>query len=139
MDKPILKDREVFPSPEVLKDTLGESFTAYNQLADLLANKYEIFLQWNYYTDGYAWLCKLLHKKKNLGWLVPYDNYFVVNCNFAERFLEKIEALDIDEQIKETYYQNKTKWKIAPMSATIRTEELPDDVIKMVLFKKGLK
>lgn len=133
-----LKDKNIFPSNDVLKDILGDSFIAFNKLNEILS-LHEIIPEWNYYRDGNAWLCKLLFKKKNLGWLHVYDRYFMVTCYFMERHFPEIENLNIAENIKENFYNMNTTGRLIPMPVTIREKELPDDVMTMILFKKGLR
>ncbi len=133
-----LKDKEIFPSDEVLKNVLGASYTAYEALVEALA-AIDITPEWNYYRDGNAWLCKMPCKKKNLGWLATYDNYFSITFYFMEKHLEAIAQLDIADSIKETFYQTKATGKLIPMNIRIDSSELPGDVMRILLFKKGLK
>lgn len=133
-----LRDKEIFPTNEVLKSALGESFIAFEKLSNVLSEN-EIILDWNYYRDGNTWLCKMLNKKKNLGWIPVYDGFFRVSCYFLERHMEMIENLKIADTIKEEFYKTKPSGKLRAMSIVVSTSELPDDVLTMILFKKGLK
>jgi ABC-type Fe3+ transport system substrate-binding protein len=56
MDAIKLTDPEIFPTPEVLKVTLGGSYQAYEKLAARF-QEYGLDYSWNYYKDGKAWLC----------------------------------------------------------------------------------
>lgn len=133
-----LKNKQEFPTDEVLKRVLGDSYVAFEKLLTAF-EKEELVPEWNYYNDGKAWLCKILSKKKNLGWLIVYDKYFVVSCYFTEKHLDKIADLNISDSIKESFYTAKSSGKLIPMPITIETNELPEDVLKMILFKKSLK
>ncbi|PKP08994.1 MAG: hypothetical protein CVU09_13085 [Bacteroidetes bacterium HGW-Bacteroidetes-4] len=35
-------------------------------------------VQWRYYNDGKAWLCKVSYKKKTVFWLSVWEAYFKV-------------------------------------------------------------
>ena len=138
MHKLLLKDKELFPSSDVLKAVLGESFTAFEALCAALL-PHGIAPEWNYYNDGKAWLSKLPFKKKNLGWVGICDGYFEVTCYFTEKHLTKIADLDISESVKEAFCAAKPVGRLIPMTITVDTANLPDDVPTMLLFKKGLK
>lgn len=66
-----LKDKETFPTYEVLRATLKDSYPAFRKLEDNLKDA-GISIEWNYYNDEKAWMGKLLLKKKNLEWLHVY-------------------------------------------------------------------
>lgn len=132
-----LKEKEVFPSAEVLKNVLGASYPAYEALVKELAAM-DITPEWNYYRDGNAWLCKMPCKKKNLGWIATYDGYFSITCYFMEKHFEGIAQLDIADSIKEAFYQTKPSGKLIPMNIRINSGELPEDVMRMLVFKKSL-
>lgn len=134
----ILKDKNIFPTNEVISDVLGSSFPAYETLSEMFADA-GLTLEWNYYNDGKAWLCKILSKKKNLGWLIVYPNFFRINAYFAERHLERIAEMDIAESIKEEFYQQKPSGKLIQMSINITDKDQVKDALTMILFKKGLK
>lgn len=138
MEAPILKDKNIFPTPEVLADMLGTSYPAFEEFS-ASAEKAGLTLEWNYYNDGKAWLCKILSKKKNLGWLIVYPNFFRINAYFAERHLERIAEMDITESIKEEFYQQKPSGKLIQMSINITDKDQVKDALTMILFKKGLK
>ena len=133
-----LRDKEIYPSAEVLKAILGGSFAAYEEMIAELA-ELDITPEWNYYRDGNAWLGKMPFKKKNLGWFHVYEGYFMVTFYFTEKHLEKIAELDISEEIKKAFFMTKPTGKLIAMFITMDTGKLPDDFMKVLLFKKNLK
>lgn len=135
-----LRDKDVFPSDEVLTDTLGDSFAAFVKLREALISN-DITPEWNFYRDGSAWLCKTLFKKKNLAWLHVYDGYFIVTCHFMERHIPEIEGLEVADNIKNDFFSThrKNATKLIPMSITVLSATLPDDVMTMILFKRSIK
>ena len=138
MNALILKDKEMFPTDEVLENVLKSSYPAFARLRDELTAT-DVRIEWNYYDDGKAWMGKMLFKKKNLGWLQIYDGYCTTSCFFMERHLEAIDGLDITESIKTNFYQQKSSGKLTPMTVNIHTAEDIDDTLKMLDFKKKLK
>lgn len=138
MEPLILKDKNIFPTKEVLADVLGASFPAFEAF-NSTAEAAGLTLNWNYYNDGKAWLCKILSKKKNLGWLIIYPNFFRINVHFAERHQGRIAEMNIAESIKEEFYQQKPSGKLIQMSINITDKDQVKDALTMILFKKGLK
>lgn len=134
----ILKDKDVFPTLPVLENVLKESFPAYEEFINRLSDL-GFVPEWNYYNDGKAWLCKLLWKKKNLGWLYVYNGYFNISCFFTERHSEAIVNLDIDTQIKNRYFGIESSGKLKPLTIRIESSEQLPDTIKILLFKKEQK
>jgi len=65
MELPFLKDPEIYPSDDVLKNVLGTSYPAFEELTGKIKDtEYALEPEWRYYKDGKAWLCKVCHKKK---------------------------------------------------------------------------
>ncbi|WP_455674927.1 DUF3788 family protein [Phocaeicola sp.] len=133
-----LKDANEYPTPEILGKALGDSHVAFEKLNTEFAD-FGIVPEWRYYNDGKAWMCKLMFKKKNLGWLQVYDKYFNVSCFFMERHFEAIEGLDVKQEIKDGFYSNKSAGKLIPMTVKVCSKELPEDIMKMLAFKKRVK
>lgn len=138
MDKMIFNDPNMFPSAEVLKETLGASYSAFEALHVLLASM-EAAVEWNYYRDGHAWLGKIPYKKKNLGWIHVYRGYFILTCHFTAKHEEAITGLPIPEAVKETFFNTESAGKLRPLSVRVDTERLPQATEVILRFKKGLK
>ena len=138
MEKLILIDKNVFPDKEVLKCVLKDSFSRYEEFTDLLSES-NITPEWNYYKDGGAWLCKMLLKKKNMGWIAVFDGYFSVTFYFLERHLDAIAALEISEQIKADFSQAKPVGKLIPMRVIVADSLTIKDIATVINLKKGLK
>ncbi len=138
METMVLKDKNVFPDEGVLKAALRESYPAFEELSGALS-ELELKPEWNYYNDGKAWLCKILFKKKNLGWLSVWDGSFHTTFYFTEKHLASIADLDIAESIKEDFCRAKPVGKLIPMIIDVRRKEQLRDVLTLVRFKKGLK
>ncbi len=138
MEAIVLKDKNVLPTDQVLEAALETSYPAFKELSNELADM-ELQLQWNYYNDGKAWLCKILNKKKNLGWLSVWDGFFKTTFYFTEKHLERIAELDIAEDIKENFCRTKPIGKLMPMIFSIHRKEQLKDVLTVIRFKKSLK
>jgi hypothetical protein len=141
METQLLKNPDILPSTDVLKNALGnnvyEIFESY--INTVTGADYGLTYEWNYYNDGKSWFCKIIHKKKTVHWLSAWDGCFKIAFYFTEKHLERIAALDISEKIKEDFCKTKPAGRLLPMLFTINQKEQLDDLLKVVTFKKSLK
>ena len=139
METILLREPELLPTKEVLENALGESFTTLTELIDIVTNpQYGLILEWNYYKDGKAWLCKVTFKKKTVFWLSVWDKYFKVGFYFTEKNCLGVLELDIDEKIKEDFGQSKNIGKLIPLGISVTGKEQIEDVLKIIDYKKRL-
>jgi hypothetical protein len=140
MDKPLLKDPTVPPSPEVLKNVLGAGYQVYEKMLEAITgDPYGLVTEWRYYNDGKAWLCKALYKKKTVFWLSVWDGFFETAFYFAERDIRGIHELEIDDSIKEKLKKTEPVGKLHPVVLVIDTAGKISDLLKIIEYKKGLK
>lgn len=135
-----MKDPNQPPTPEVLKNALGNSYTAYEKLiGTVTGDAYGLEPVWNYYRDGKAWLCKVIYKKKTVFWLSVWDGYFKTAFYFTEKNAAGIPALEIDEKIKEEFRNRKPVGRLLPLIISIEKEGQIKDVLSIVSYKKQQK
>ena len=138
-EKPLLREEAIYPTNEVLKNVLCDSYVVYEELTDKITNDFGLVLEWRYYKDGKSWLCKVLNKKKTVFWLSAWDKFFKAAFFFTEKHLESFSELDIAESIKEDLCKNKPIGKLLPLPLNIDDKEQLDDLLKIIAFKKSLK
>ncbi|MGB8358101.1 MAG: DUF3788 family protein [Bacteroidales bacterium] len=140
METPLLKDPQVFPDENVLKNIMGDSYKAYTEMIKIItAAEYGLVPQWNYYKDGKAWLCKVGFKKKTVFWLSVWDGYFKTSFYFVERHCPGVLDLDINKSIKEEFKTKKPFGTLFPLAIEIRGKEQVSDLLKVIEYKKRLK
>jgi len=134
-NRPLLNEESIFPTEEILKNILAESYNVFEELSAILIGDGAVFT-WRYYKDSKAWLCNVSYKKKTIFWLSIWSGYFKTSFFFLERHLEGIAALEIDEN---SFTMTKEWGKMIPFLFSIsKSEQLPD-LLKMVEFKKKAK
>ena len=140
MDVQLLREKEIFPSEDVLRDILGDVYNVLEALeARLTQDEFALTFDWHYYVDGKSWLCKVSHKKKTVFWLSVWNGFIKTTFYFMERHLGGIAALDISEQIKEDFCRMKSVGKLLPMQINLDRLEQIADFLKIVQFKKSAK
>lgn len=137
MEKQLLREPEIFPSKEVLKDLLGDVYEVFDNMeTSLVRDEYALTFNWVYYKDAKSWLCKVSHKNKTVFWLSIWEGFFKIGFYFLERHLEGIAALQIDEK---NYIIGKEIGKSIPFIFNIIDKMQLPDLLKMVTFKKQSK
>jgi len=140
MEKPLLREQEIIPTEEVLKNVLGESYSAFETLINTITTpEFGLIPEWNYYKDGKSWLCKVCYKKKTVFWLSAWDKFFKITFFFTEKHLEGIASLDIEENIKDDFGKVKPVGRLLPLLISINKTEQLSDALKIIEFKKRLK
>jgi hypothetical protein len=140
METILLRDQQTPPTAEVLSESLGTVYSVYEAMLEAVTSAdFDLVVEWNYYKDGKAWLCKVSFKKKTIFWLSVWDKHFKVSFYFTEKTKGEIETLDISDQIKKDFSQSKSIGKLIPLTLMIENEEQLPDLLKIVACKKGLK
>lgn len=140
METPLLKDPDTYPSDEVLKSVLKDSYSAYEEtMKQITGAAYGLVPQWHYYNDGKAWLCKVGFKKKTVFWLSVWDGYFKTGFYFVERHCPGVLELDIDKSIKEDFTSKKPIGTLFPLAIEMRRKDQVSDLLKVIEYKKTLK
>jgi Protein of unknown function (DUF3788) len=140
MENILLREKEILPTNEVIEKALGNSYRAYEKLTEIVTGtSFGLILNWNYYNDGKAWLCKVCFKKKTIFWLSVWDQYFKTGFYFTEKTGQGLNSLNIDENIKETFWKNKPIGKLIPLGISVTGIEQIDDILRIIEYKKSLK
>ena len=137
METQLLREQEIFPSEEVLKNALGKVYNVFEEFeARLTQDDIALTFDWHYYKDSKAWLCKVSHKKKTVFWLSVWDGFFKTSFFFLERHMEGIAALEINKNS----FTIKNEWgKMIPLIFNIKNKKQFPDLLKMIEFKKKAK
>jgi hypothetical protein len=140
METLLLRDQNLPPTKEVLKNALGENYDVFKELLGAITDsKYALNSQWNYYKDGKAWLCKVCYKKKTIFWLSVWENFFKTAFYFTGKNSSGIMELDIDENIKNNFAHHKPVGKLIPLVINMERKEQIQDLLKIIEYKKNLK
>ncbi|MDR0470541.1 MAG: DUF3788 domain-containing protein [Nitrososphaerota archaeon] len=133
MEKQILTDAGTYPDNSVIEKALGADwFGLFLEFIEKIENL-NLTIEWRYYNDGKAWLGKIWHKKKNLGWLSIWNVGFKVTVFFTEKTIEGFNALGVDVKAQTS------TGKLIPILMTINDDSALDNLITILKYKKELK
>ena len=144
-----LRNPDIIPTSELLEQTIGESFEAYEMFTEALIGM-EIEQEWQWYTPHKAWYAKGQHfwttprgtrKEKNLYWLHVFEGYFCVAVWFKEKNREEILRANVSEKTKQLIYDDEAMGKMAtfPVVFNISTDEPLAYVYELINYKKMLE
>jgi hypothetical protein len=67
MDQPTLKDKNEFPTEEIIFSHIGKSKILWISIFDYIHKNHSDFSEeWRYYNDGKSWLLKVTKKSKTI-------------------------------------------------------------------------
>ncbi len=136
MNKPLLNDKNVYPTDDVLLKHLGKTKTIWDAFITQISSAFpSMFLEWNFYNDGKSWLCKLVHKKKTMCWISIWENYFKVTFYFTDKNSKDIHGLKIDQVCINNYRSNKSIGKLKPLTIDIKTKKVLSNAIELIKYK----
>ena len=144
-----LRDPEVTPTSEILEQTLGGSFSAYEAFQEALP-ELEIEQEWQWYTPHKAWFAKGQHfwttprgtrKEKNLYWLHVYEGTSSVGVWFKEKNRDEILYANVSEKTRRLIHNAETMGKVPtfPVVFDITTDESLADLCTLIECKKELE
>ncbi len=141
MPDKILRDKNVFPTPEVMVEALGKRCAAV--LAELIetitGDEYGLTFEWRFYNDGKTWLGKAVYKKKTVFWLSVYEDCFRANFYFTEKTRGGVLDLNVDDRIKAGFAAAEMSGKMVQLPLPVSKKSQLKDVLELVRYKKMLK
>ena len=137
MDLPILKDKDLFPDNDVLRNALKDDFDIFQEFENTITNDtHKLVGEWRYYNDGKAWIYKAQYKKKTVFWLSVISTGFNVTFYFNEKNNEGIFDLPIEESIKDNFKNMELVGKLRPLQISIKNKNQITDIQEIIEYKK---
>ena len=148
-EKQLFRDVAIKPNSDNIAFGLGLANDAYVGFLDRIKD-HDIELVWNYYNDGKAWLGKGLYKWKTTRgtekemtalWLSLLEGFFRVAIYIPEKYRFETMSLPLSTSMKEKIADSKQigKLKFFPVVFDLSSDELLDEIITIVDYKKTLK
>lgn len=86
MKELVLKDKDIYPTEEVIFSHINKSRTTWNSVFKYVhTNHPELNEEWRYYNDGKSWLLKVTNKTKTIFWLEVVTDAFRITFYLARR------------------------------------------------------
>jgi len=129
----IFDEKEYQPTDNDLEQALKSSIAVWDLLFDYLRYHYgNLETEWKFYSKKAGWTLRITDSTgKNILFLSPNDNHFLVTVNMSEAVKEKVLQADISEENK-AILKNAKVCITAPLLTTIKDKKDLED-IKTVL------
>ena len=143
------RDPAIEPTQDCIATALGPASDSYTKFTQHLPAS-GISIHWRYYTDGKAWLGKGLckwstvrgaKKEATLFWLSIWESFFKVTFYIPEKYRTEALCLPLSDDTLAMISAAKQmgKLKFFPLMFDVSSDQLLDDVLTLVAFKKVIK
>ncbi|MBT1063547.1 DUF3788 family protein [Bowmanella sp. Y26] len=130
-----LADQQVFPSETVLAGILGDSsYQAYLMLLKRF-EQLALSVNWRYYPDGGAWLCKVQFKRRTIVWMSAWKGFMQATLYVPKKCLEDVLALDIAEATRARILATQNVGQSKPCIVDITNSAAVDECCKLMKYK----
>ena len=148
-DKQLFRDVTIKPDNDNIALGLGSVNEAYVGFLERIKD-HDIDLVWNYYDDGKAWLGKGLYRWKTKSgtekemtalWLSLWEGFFRMAIYIPEKHRFEAMNLPLSAGMKVKIADSKQigKLKFFPVVFDLSSDELFEEIIAIIDFKKTLK
>lgn len=94
-----------------------------------------LLMEWRFYNDGKAWLCKVSRKKKTVFWLSVWDGFFKTSFYLTGKHASGVAELEIEPQLKAEFFDRKPVGKLIPLVIRVFKKDQVKDVIRVIEYK----
>ena len=96
----IFDRKEYQPNNNDLERVLKSCFVVWHNLLDFFYQNHDVIeTNWKFYSKNSGWCLKVNNEKgKNLAYLLPNDDYFMVCINMSESVRTRVLSLNLTEQ-----------------------------------------
>jgi Protein of unknown function (DUF3788) len=139
-EKPILGDKDLFPSNELLCSVFGDKMVLWLKLISYVKDNYkDVTGEWRYYNDGKQWLFKMQQKKKTIFWASVLKNTFRITFYFGNKSEPVIEGSTLPQKIKDGFRDARRFGTLRPITTIVNENQDFDNILKLIDVKVKIK
>jgi hypothetical protein len=139
-EKPVLGDKSIFPSEEILHSIIGDKMVIWQRLISYVKDNYkDITEEWRYYNDGKQWLFKMQQKKKTIFWASVLKDTFRITFYFGNKAESVIEGSTLPQKVKDGFRDARRFGTLRPISTIVNENQDLDNILKLIDVKVKLK
>ncbi len=140
MEKPILTDKNQYPTEEIIFSHIGTAKNFWESLFEYIHTKHPDFSEeWRYYMDGKSWLLKITRKSKTIFWLSVIEGSFRITFYFTDRAQQAIMESAISEDLKLQFKDAKEYNKIRGITINFKDTEDIESAKILIAIKLSIK
>jgi len=139
-EKPVLGDKNIFPSDEFIQSIIGDKIISWQKLIRYVKDNYrDITEEWRYYNDGRQWLFKMQQKKKTIFWASILKDTFRITFYFGNKAESVIEESTVPQRIKDDFRNAPRFGALRPITTIVNENQDLDNIIKLIDVKVKIK
>jgi hypothetical protein len=139
-EKPVLGDKSVYPSEEILFSILSDKKVIWQKILSYVKDNYkDITEEWRYYNDGKQWLFKMQQKKKTIFWISVLKDTFRITIYFGNKAEPLIEGSQLPQKIKDDFRGAQRYGSIRPVTTVITGISDLENIQKLIDIKVKMK
>jgi hypothetical protein len=124
------------PDDKLLADGLLDSKKYLDRICDFIRRVYtDLNPEWKYYGKNYGWLLKLLHKNRNVMFVVPYNGYFRVVFTFGDKAVSDVIASKLPKKIKDELVNARKYAEGRSVNFDVKSDEHMESILELVRIK----
>ncbi|MFA7418165.1 MAG: DUF3788 family protein [Melioribacteraceae bacterium] len=140
MNDLVLKDKEIYPTEEVIFSHIGKTQTYWEALFDHIhANHPDFKEEWRYYNDGKSWLMKITHKANTIFWLSVIPKAFRITFYFGDKAEPAILNSAIPDELKKDFMEGKRYGKIRGLTLVMKNKNNIESAKELITVKLNTK
>lgn len=139
MDKPVLTDKNQFPTEEIIFSFIEKCKPLWESLFGYIHNNHTDFTEeWRYYNDGKSWLLKVTRKSKTIFWLSVIKNGFRTTFYFPSKAEAEVLKSRIADDLKNQFI-DKNENKIRGITIIYKNKKDIDSAKELIELKLKIK
>ena len=136
MSASIYIDKLIEPNDKMLAHDLDNAKVFLDIIASFIETEYgHLKPEWKYYNEKSGWILKMFNYKRNVLFVVPFDNYFRIAFTFGEKATEIVFSSNIPESIKKDLFETKKFVEGRTIRIDVKNETDLDHILTLIKIK----
>ncbi|MCP4724935.1 MAG: DUF3788 family protein [bacterium] len=133
MTTSIFTDKAKTPDEKTLLNVVGDKADLLEEILNYINNEYDnIKIEWKHYGQKYGWQMKIFMKKRNLLFLLPFENDFRIAFVLGDKAVAACEKSELPKELIETIKNERKYMEGRGVRVDVRSGE-DVNIIKMLL------
>lgn len=128
--------KNITPNNTMLADELGVTNQYVDKIALFIKSEFgDLTHEWKFYGQKSGWVLKLLHKQRNILFIIPCKGFFRVAFTFGAKAANEVMASKLPDYIKYELSIAKKYSEGQTIQLEITTEEQAENVLHLIQIK----
>ena len=137
MEKLVFIEKSIMPNDDLIIAVMKNSYSLYVEIFYYLKTKSSnIHTEWKYYGKKNGWLLKHFDDKRNIFFLVIFEEFFKVSFTFGDKVVSEILGSDnVSNSVKKCFENSKKYIEGTTILYEVKSKSDVDNVNQLIRFK----